>query len=168
MATGHDTKLTGAIGEFLVAAELCRRGLMATPFAGNVPHYDLIASGQRGGHVAVQVKAINGTTWQFDIRRFMKVEFDGKRRLPGPALREPYPNLQVVLVALRNESRPEDRFFVMNWVELRNLVTRGYRHYLRKHGGVRPRAVGSFHTAIAEHDLTAFEDQWQALLDAVK
>jgi hypothetical protein len=55
MATGQSTKLTAAAGEFLVAAELCRRGLLATPFAGNVPHYDSIASGQSGGHVAVQV-----------------------------------------------------------------------------------------------------------------
>jgi hypothetical protein len=65
LATGLATKLTGAVGEFLVAAELCRRNLLATPFAGNVPHYDMIASGQFGGHVAVQVKAINGLTWQF-------------------------------------------------------------------------------------------------------
>ena len=49
MATGRATKLTGAVGEFVVAAELCRRGLLATPFAGNVPHYDIIASGQSGG-----------------------------------------------------------------------------------------------------------------------
>jgi hypothetical protein len=63
MTTGQATKLTGAVGEFLVAAELCRRGLLATPFAGNVPHYDIIASGQSGGHVAVQVKAINGHAW---------------------------------------------------------------------------------------------------------
>lgn len=56
MATGQATKLTSAVGEFLVAAELCRRGMLATPFAGNVPHYDIIASGQSGGHVALQRK----------------------------------------------------------------------------------------------------------------
>ena len=43
MASGRGTKLTGAVGEFLVAAELCRRNLVATPFSGNVPHYDIIA-----------------------------------------------------------------------------------------------------------------------------
>ena len=72
------TKLTGAVGEFLVAAELCRRNLLATPFAGNVPHYDIIASGQFGGHVAVQVKAINGLTWQFDIRKFADFRLSGE------------------------------------------------------------------------------------------
>jgi hypothetical protein len=57
MATGQGNKLTGAVGESLLAAGLCRRGLLATPLAGNVPHYDIIASGQSGGHAAVQVKA---------------------------------------------------------------------------------------------------------------
>jgi hypothetical protein len=27
------------VGEYLVAAEVCRRGLIATTFTGNVPHY---------------------------------------------------------------------------------------------------------------------------------
>jgi hypothetical protein len=74
MATGRTTHLTGAIGEFLVAAELCRLKLLATPFAGNVPHYDIIASGQSGGHLAVQVKATNTSTWQFDISKFAEVQ----------------------------------------------------------------------------------------------
>ena len=168
MATGRDTKLTGATGEFLVAAELCRRGLMATPFAGNVPHYDIIASGQRGGHLAIQVKAINGSTWQFNVRNFMKVEFDGKRQVPGAALREPYPNLQVVLVALENDSRQHDRYFVMSWLELRAIATKKYRRYLRKHDGIRPRAPGSFHTAVAEAEVEDFEDRWEDLFEALR
>jgi hypothetical protein len=44
MATGRSTKLVGQAGEYLVAAELSRRGLIATTFTGNVPHYDIIAS----------------------------------------------------------------------------------------------------------------------------
>jgi hypothetical protein len=39
MATGRSNQLTGHIGEHLVAAELGRMGLFATPFAGNVPDY---------------------------------------------------------------------------------------------------------------------------------
>ena len=44
MATGRSNKLVGQTGEYLVAAELSRRGLIATTFTGNVPHYDIIAS----------------------------------------------------------------------------------------------------------------------------
>ena len=122
MATGRATKLTGAIGEFLVAAELCRRDLLATPFAGNVPHYDIIASGQCGGHVPVQVKAINGSTWQFDIRKFSDVQMDedGKHQIVRGPLPEPFPWLMCVLVVLQEIAR--DRFFVLEWKELQDTL----------------------------------------------
>jgi hypothetical protein len=94
MATGPATNLTGAVGEFLVAAELCRRGLLATPFAGNVPHYDIIASTRSGRHVPVQVKAINGSTsWQFNISQFVDVQMDGRRQTVRKSRPEPYPGL---------------------------------------------------------------------------
>lgn len=40
MATGRQNKLTGQLAEHLVCAELGRRGLIATPFSGNVPTFD--------------------------------------------------------------------------------------------------------------------------------
>ena len=67
MATGRSNKLVGQTGEYLIAAELSRRGLIATTFTGNVPHYDIIASDETGRHVSVQVKASCGTSlavWQ--------------------------------------------------------------------------------------------------------
>ena len=42
-------QLTRQIGEHLVAAELGRRGYVATPFAGNIPMYDRLAA-DIGGH----------------------------------------------------------------------------------------------------------------------
>lgn len=164
MATGRDTKLTGATGEYLVAAELCRLGLVAAPFAGNVPHYDVIASDPHGGHLAVQVKAIRGSTWQFDIRGFLDASFDGRRQILGRAKREPYPRLACVLVALRDdESGSTDRFFVLPWRKLRGIVVRGYRQYLTKHGGVRPRAPESYHTALNIREMEAFEGRWELI-----
>src|SRR5262249_39805385 len=65
MATGRQNYLTKQTGEYLVAAELSRRGLIATTFTGNVPHYDIIASNEHGKHVSVQVKASRGSSWQF-------------------------------------------------------------------------------------------------------
>ena len=41
MGTGRSNKLVGQTGEYLVTAELSRRGLIATTFTGNVPHYDI-------------------------------------------------------------------------------------------------------------------------------
>ena len=169
MATGRDTKLTGATGEYLVAAELCRLGLVAAPFAGNVPHYDVIASDPRGGHLAVQVKTIRGSTWQFDARSFLDAAFDGKRQVLGRAKREPYPRLACVLVALRDDQAGStDRFFVLPWRKLRAIVARGYRRYLTKHGGVRPRAPGSFHTALHISEVAAFEQRWELICNRTR
>jgi hypothetical protein len=167
MATGRATKLTGAVGEFLVAAELCRRGLLATPFCGNVPHYDIIASGQNGGHVAVQVKAINGHAWQFDIRKFLDVHMDegGKRQILGTLQQEPFPELMCVLVVLENTG--QDRFFILEWKELQNLVVRDYTEYLSKHSFVRPKKPESFHTMLAISAVEPFEDKWAKILDRV-
>jgi len=127
MATGRETKLTGATGEYLVAAELCRFGLVAAPFAGNVPHYDVIASDPSGGHLAVQVKTIRGSSWQFDVRSFLDVELDnGGRQVIGRAKPEPYPRLACVLVALKNDtSGTSDRFFVLPWRKLRAIGSGG-------------------------------------------
>ena len=168
MATGRSTQLTGATGEFLVAAELCRLGLLATPFAGNVPHYDIIASGQFGGHLAVQVKAINATSWQFDIRRFVDVQLaeDGKHQIIGDRCCEPFADLICVLVVLRKTG--QDRFFVLEWKELQDILVRAHEAYLAKHGGVRPKAPDSFHCALGIRDVEPFENQWEKILKRVQ
>jgi hypothetical protein len=170
MATGRATKLTGAVGEFLVAAELCRHDLLATPFAGNVPHYDIIASGQSGGHVLVQVKAINGLTWQFDIRQFLDVEVaeDGKHQIIRGLQPEPFPGLMYVLVVLKGpEETGPDRFFVLEWKELQGILARAYKEYLSKHDFVRPRKPSSFHAALAISAVEPFENGWRKILDRV-
>jgi hypothetical protein len=63
--TGRDMQLTRQVGEHLVAAELGRRGYVASPFAGNIPMFDLLAADPRGYAIPIQVKAINGGSWQF-------------------------------------------------------------------------------------------------------
>ena len=78
MATGRSNKLVGQTGEYLIAAELSRRGLIATTFTGNVPHYDIIASDEIGRHVSIQVKASRGSSWQFgNITKYCDITFDG-------------------------------------------------------------------------------------------
>lgn len=166
MATGRGRRLTGAVGEFLVAAELCRRNLVATPFSGNVPHYDVIASGERGGHLAIQVKTINGGNWQFTIQQFVDVQVDGERQVLGEPKPEPYPGLTFVLVLLGDDGA-RDRFFILTWPELRDAIVGGYREYLAKHDGVRPKAPKSFHVSLSVTQIEPFENRWQTLSDAL-
>ena len=63
IAKGLSNKLAAQIGEYLVCAELGRRGYIATPFAGNVPTYDVLATDQHCRTVPIQVKATRGTSW---------------------------------------------------------------------------------------------------------
>jgi len=76
-------------GEYLVTAELCRRGFSATPFAGNLPHIDIMAMDEDGSFIPVQVKTIKqNSSWQFDVRNFVDVQFDGNRHIDIMAMDE--------------------------------------------------------------------------------
>ena len=163
MSRGRSNKLTGAVGEFLVAAELCRRNLIATPFSGNVPHYDIIASDEDGRHLAVQVKTINRGNWQFTINKFVAVEQSGDVQKLGQPLAEPYPNIRFVMVLLGSE-RQDDRFFILTWEQLRDVVVDGYREYLNRHGGIRPRRPDSLHVSLTADQIKAYEGKWETLI----
>jgi hypothetical protein len=170
MATGQENKLRGAAGEFLVAAELCRRGLLATPFAGNVPYFDIIACGKSKGHVAIQVKAIDQSRskwWQFDIRKYIDVQMDadGKHQKIGALQSEPYEGLMFVLVELMDTGK--DKFFILEWSALRDILASKYRGDLAEHGYLRPRNPESFHTAIGEDAIRKYQDDWEAIVRRV-
>ena len=148
MATGRQVQLTKQVGEYLVAAELSRRGLLTATFAGNVPAYDIVATGGRGQTALVQVKAIAGPSWQFDIRTFVDVRCTAGAQTMGQPTTPPAGDLICVFVRLHTYGA--DRFYVLRWPELQRVLINGYRGYLKRHGGRRPRRADSFHTALRE------------------
>ncbi len=116
----------GQAGEYLVAAELSRRGLIATTFTGNVPHYDIIASDEQGRHVSVQVKTARSGSWQFgDMSIFCDITFRGRRQILGRAKKCPVRGLVCVFVRLNNYG--EDRFYVCPWLKLRDIMVRDHK-----------------------------------------
>jgi hypothetical protein len=162
MATGRSNKLVGQTGEYLVAAELSRRGLIATTFTGNVPYYDIIASDETGRHVSVQVKTGRGTSWQFsDIRQFCDITFDGKRQVVGKPKACPVQRLIVTFVKIEEDR--QDRFYILTWESLRDLLVKEHRAYLERHDGIRPQRWDSFHSAIAEKMLYPYRDKWDTI-----
>ena len=158
MATGLSTQLAKQVGEFLVAAELGRMGLVAATFAGNVPDYDIIATDLYGRSVPVQVKATRGKSWQFDIRKFASVRLEGKTQIVGSPVPDRVPGLVCVMVALAGYG--QDRFYVLPWQSLRELMVTRYGFYINKHGDGRPKRFDSFHSAITEAPLAPFKDAW--------
>ena len=152
-------KVVGATGEYLVAAELSRRGLIATTFTGNVPHYDIIASNAEGQHVSVQVKAGRAASWQFgDVTQFCGITFDGKRQIVGEA--KPCPVRRLVMVFVKIEENGNDQFYILKWQRLRDLLIKQHKAFLDKHGGVRPQRWDSLHCGIREQALRPYLNKW--------
>lgn len=159
MATGRSNKLVGQTGEYLVAAELSRRGLIATTFTGNVPYYDIIASNEEGKHVSVQVKASRSSKWQFgDVTQFCNISFKGKQQVVGNPKQCPIRRLVVVFVVVN--ANGADRYYVLTWNALCDLIVEGHKAYLAKHGGKRPRKWDSLHSALSEETLKPYKDKW--------
>ena len=162
MATGRSNKLVGQTGEYLVAAELSRRGLIATTFTGNVPHYDIIASDEAGRHVCVQVKAGRHPSWQFaNITQYCAIIFDGERQIVGEM--KACPVRRLVMTFVKIEEDGNDRFYILTWLQLRDLLVKEHKAYLQKHDGIRPKQWKSLHCAISEKNLLPYCDKWNTI-----
>ncbi len=167
MGKGRKNKLVGQTGEYLVAAELSRRGLIATTFTGNVPHYDIVASDDVGRHVSVQVKTSNGRYWQFaNITQYCEITFSGERQIVGKP--KPCPIQRLVVVFVRLDADGNDRFYIVTWQKLREILVEAHKTFLGKHDGVRPKQPKSLHCAISEEHLDAYRDQWETVAKNLK
>lgn len=170
MATGFSNKVVGQTGEFAVCAQLGKLGLIATPFAGNVPHFDVIATNEQLRSMPIQVKASFGnTTWVLgDARDWLLVDLCPETlRQSISGLKDIYhPDLITIYVWLSKEAGGVDRFFILRKSDVQTVVLKSYSEWLRKHDGLRPRKPDSFHVAISISDLLEFENNWKLILDA--
>lgn len=159
MASGRDMQLTRQIGEHLVAAELGRRGYVATPFAGNVPMFDLLAANLDGRAVPIQIKTIKGPSWQFQADNFLLIEIvDGVQVVRGKAVLE-NPDLLCIFVLL--EKQGEDQFYIFRLRNLQEHLSRSYK------GGRRPKNPKSLHCAIWPKDLKPYLNNWKLVDDTL-
>ena len=60
----------------MVVAELGRLGVIATPFAGNVPDIDVLAYAN-GMSVPIQVKAQKSGAMSVNAKKYLNFQFDG-------------------------------------------------------------------------------------------
>ncbi|MBI4688339.1 MAG: hypothetical protein HY756_11305 [Nitrospirae bacterium] len=157
MIKGYSTQLTRQIGEHLVVAKLGRLGILATPFAGNVPDYDLLASDLSGYSLPLQVKAINGPSWQFSVTSFLEIKFEGERQIVKGKKEIFNPNLICVFVFLKSDGN--DEFYVLTVKVLQEHFLKNYK------GGIRPRNPKSTHCAIWPKELTKYRDNWKLITE---
>jgi len=159
MATGRNIQLNKQIGEYLVACELARRGLLVATFSGNVPDFDILAADSQGGSIPIQVKTIRGGDWQFSADKFVQVQFEDKKQILGSKVTPRIPHLLCILVFAADDYG-KDRFFILEWEQLRDIAVSSYSEWLASKGGVRPKNYESLHCSISPSQLTEFENQW--------
>jgi len=150
MATGRRNKITQQIGEYLVACELARRGLLVATFSGNVPDFDIIAADANGHSIPIQVKTIRSGEWQFNnAGKFIEVRFEDKK---------------LCILVLATEYG-KDRFYILEWEQLRDIVVSSYSAWLAAKDGVRPRNYESLHCSVSPEQLAEFENQWDKITE---
>ena len=170
MASGLGNKLTGQIGEYLVCAELGRRGLIATPFSGNVPTFDVLATDALCRTVPIQVKASQSDNWPSDARLWLNLDLDkatGVQKNLG-AVRIQHPDLIYVCVAIaaaggNAAAGGRDRFFILTKAELQKICSCGYIEFMDRHGWRRPRNPASYDNRYFISGLQGFEDNWDLI-----
>jgi len=156
MATGKDNQLAKQIGESIVVAELGRRGCIATAFSGNVPILDILAINPSSRQLQIQVKAIRGVSWQFDVRQFLDVRVVGNRQIMKGKVPPSYKNLVCVFVIIRQSGI--DEFFIFPWRFLQEYC---FKNYIPRK---KPKNIDSFHCAIWPKDILKYKDNWKLIL----
>jgi hypothetical protein len=152
MATGLSTQLTGKIGEHLVTAELARRGIMATPFSGNVPDIDILGFANRIA-APIQVKTIASDSWQFDINKFLNLEASDKgQKILG--INEKLDRGLVCIFVALGETLGDAEFYLLKFGWLQDYF---FKHYK---GRKPPNNVKSYHCAIWKKDMSRHLGKW--------
>lgn len=161
--SGQSIQLVRQIGEHLVAARLGRLGLYATPFAGNVPEFDLVVADELGNAILVQVKAIQGGAWQFgDASKYLSIDLIERTQHVRGIKNLANPHIIFVLVRLRDGA--DDEFYVLTLGEIQEKIRKHYSEYLERKGGTRPKNYRSMHCALMAEELTEFRDRWEVIL----
>ena len=134
--------LTGISGEYFVAAELSRRGYVASLTLRNTRGIDILVSNRDATKsVGIQVKANRGEKADWLLNK--KAEADVAT------------NLFYVFVALRGLDRP--RFFVVPRAEVSKFVRESHREWLST-----PGRAGRAHQ---DNDMRKFKDSAGKFLD---
>ncbi|MBA7490107.1 hypothetical protein ES702_00641 [subsurface metagenome] len=168
MATGRDVQLTRMMGEYLVCAELCRRGLLATTFTGNVPEFDILATDKDLQTIPIQVKGNAKGDWMLNGRKFLNIHYNEKTEIQTIVEKRNFKKSKLIYIFVKIMGQGTDEFYIVRLQDLQKIIFENYDEYLKKHGGRRPKNPKSMNTAILLKHLSGYRDNWQLLRDELK
>lgn len=170
MKKGRNNKLAGQIGEFLVCAELGKRGYIATSFTGNVPEFDLIVGDDNLRTVPIQVKSSRGTSWPTQADLWINIEIDhkNKQQIDNGNAAISNPDLIYVCVAIGDpDSHERDRFFILKKKDIHKICSDNYRKWMAPKNWKRPRNYKSLDNRYDIHHLLSFENNWALIEEQI-
>lgn len=140
--------LTGVAGEYFVAAELSRRGYIASITLRNTRDVDILASSNNTSkQVAIQVKTSKANS--------------GRWMLSEKAEENHSPNLFYIFVDLKNEMERPD-FYIVPSITVATFIRKGHRQWLGKMGkGGKPHNDSSVRIFIDEEG--KYLEKWNLL-----
>ena len=156
MAKSFNNQLVGQIGESLVVAELGRRNVISTAFAGNVPDIDILAF-KNGKTISLQVKAWSKGSVSFDAKNYISIRFEETKQIVEGYVDCADDSLIFVFVKIAAE-RVNDEFFILTKADLTSIIDHNYRSFLDKYNGVRPRNHLTTHCAVTDANLISYKD----------
>ena len=140
----------GRAGELFVAADLNRRGALATLYLTNTPRVDVVAmrpDTSRTVNIQVKTKGPRSKGWQWDINTAR-----AERQAPESDF--------LVLVDLQPAA---PAYYVVQLRDIATRVSEKHAAYVARHGGTRPINPDSRHTVIAVKEVEAGQDAWGLL-----
>ena len=161
----YSSKLSGQIGENLVVAELGRRQIIATAFAGNVPEFDILAYKDKHS-IPIQVKALKAGSLRTNAKRYLNIDFDGRRQLIIGKREDVNRELSFIIVKI-GKRLGEDDFYICTQGTIQDLVLKEHSAMLQKHGGIRPKNPKSFDCSVELKEVEEFKDNWELIENLV-
>lgn len=167
------TDKIGRAGEHYVAAELNRRGAYASPFSGNVPEIDIVATDDEGKRIAhIQVKTKRAGNWHLGLRHGWSSITLSRCPKDGSCSKDCTPKLcdpilgkehhYWIFVSLRKGAG--QNYYIIPDGEVRRLVRDNHLVYLDKHGGQRAgNNHDSLHHSFSDKHIEAWLDKWDVL-----
>ena len=184
------TDTIGRAGEHYVAAELNKRGAYASPFSGNVPGIDIVATDSEREHmvyIQVKTKQVAKARWPVSLRYGWTIpqgiaclclescEAARCEDATGKEPNHPHHSNATDLLSLPEVKAKQDHYWVFvsleeldYWIvpddNLRQLIRREYIEYLRKKGGHRPGSKhGSLDGSLFASSITEWHRRWSVL-----
>jgi hypothetical protein len=166
MATGTENKLTGQIGEHLVAAMLGTLDYYASPYSGNVPGFDVTAVHSESlKSLPIQVKTSRkGALVQSTIDKWCMHSVNKKNyQKIGNPIKRKHPDLIWIMVRLPASGIDNCRFFVCKESQIQQKIIARYSAFMKKHSFRRPGGGASNQAILNIRDLEEFENNWDAI-----